>query len=314
MVIVITLIIGLIIGALCVIALYEHEIAQLTSTLKDREQGSNERLTVHILSRRVRDLANAVNETLERDTKAYITEENLRKDFQRELSSLSHDIRTPLTGARGHLQLAVSDLQEQQSRTRQENQSNLGIQNAQESALRHVNLAMRRIDDTSTLLNSLFEYAKSSDPDAQFKRKVVSVLPLIVNILVKYEADFERLGFEPYVDFAEEDFTIVGDNAALARIFDNLISNALRYGDGMLSVAQRGSEIIVTNSVDSELAAKLDVAKLFERFYRVDPARTNSSSGLGLSVVKNLVTAMGIHIDASLEESTLSIILTTETK
>ena len=208
-----------------------------------------------------------------------------QQEFQRDLASLSHDIRTPLMGAKGYLRLA----QDEDGETR----------------VRRLRAAEARLDDMGALLDQLFAYAQASDPDLALDLRPVRVLPLLADVLVGQYPAFERHGWEPQIDFADESLTAEADPEALTRIFENLVGNALRHGASAPAITQRGNVVTFANEVTDPAA--LDMERLFERFYRADASRTHPGSGLGLAVAATLATAMGMHLSAHLEGDILAI-------
>lgn len=213
-----------------------------------------------------------------------------QREFQRDLASLSHDVRTPLMGAKGYVRLA------QDARERPD---------GEEAVARHLAAAEARLDDMGALLDQLFAYAQASDPDLALDLRPVRVLPLLADVLVGHYPAFDERGWEPQVDFEDEALATDADPEALARIFENLVGNALRHGASTLAVRQRGRVVTFANEVADPSA--LDVTRLFERFYRADASRSASGAGLGLAVSASLAEAMGMRLSARLEGRMLCI-------
>lgn len=292
--VVIALIAGILIGTLLVAAVYERELRRMATFLREHERGSNQRMTVEAPGRGFTLLAQAANGKLDafRDERAQ--SEQRHRSFQRDLASLSHDIRTPLTGAKGFLQLAQDELAE--------------LTPPEAATARHyLDSASARLDDMGVLLNQLFAYTRASDPDAQLDLHPVTVLPVLADALVGHYPSFEKRGWEPKTSFQDEAFTVDADEEALARIFDNLISNALRYGTTPLIITQKGRSISFANGVAD--AGSIDTERLFERFYRGDAARSTSGTGLGLSVCAKLAEAMHMQLETRVEGDTFVISL-----
>ena len=281
---------GLVAGAGIVWLACGREVRRMARFLRERDVHSNARLTVEAPGRSFAELASAVNGQLDAAQEERVAARRQQQEFQRDLASLSHDIRTPLMGAKGYLRLA-QDAREQEK--------------DEEARARRLRAAEARLDDMGALLDQLFAYAQASDPDLALDLRPVRAMPLLADVLVGQYPAFERQGWEPQVDFADEDLLVEADPEALTRIFENLVGNALRHGASAPTITQRGNVVTFANEVADPGA--LDVERLFERFYRADASRTRPGSGLGLAVAANLANTMGMHLSAHLEGHTLSI-------
>lgn len=269
---------------------YERQLRRLARSLRERDAHSNTRLTVEAPGRGFAELAAAVNGQLDAAQKERVEALRRQREFQRDLASLSHDVRTPLMGAKGYVRLA------QDARERPD---------GEETVARHLAAAEARLDDMGALLDQLFAYAQASDPDLALDLRPVRVLPLLADVLVGHYPAFDERGWEPQVDFEDEALATDADPEALARIFENLVGNALRHGASTLTVRQRGRVVTFANEVADPSA--LDVTRLFERFYRADASRSASGAGLGLAVSASLAEAMGMRLSARLEGRMLCI-------
>ena len=292
---VILLVMGICLGALLAGATYMLELRRMARFLQNRDGSSNSRLTVNAPAPGLTDLADAINGQLDRTDEMRIAGMRHQQEFQRDLSALSHDIRTPLMGAKGYLQLACEEPDP-------------------EARNRRLIAAAERIDGTTALLDQLFSYAKASDPDLTLDIESVVAKPLVEQVLLGHYPEFEERGWEPTLAFDNPKLTIEADREALSRIVENLVTNALRYGAETLTVSQHAAcngkpaAIVFANRVADPDA--LDANRLFERFYQADPARGGHGTGLGLSVAAKLAEAMGMHLSAHLDGDVLAIELT----
>ncbi|HIY82441.1 sensor histidine kinase [Rubneribacter sp.] len=269
---------------------YERQLRRLARSLRERDAHSNTRLTVEAPGRGFAELAAAVNGQLDAAREERVEALRRQREFQRDLASLSHDVRTPLMGAKGYVRLA------QDGRERPGDE---------EAVARHLAAAEARLDDMQALLDQLFAYAQASDPDLALDLRPVRVLPLLADVLVGHYPAFDERGWEPQVDFEDEALATDADPEALARIFENLVGNALRHGTSALAVRQRGRTVAFANEVADPAA--IDVERLFERFYRADASRSASGAGLGLAVSQSLAEAMGMRMTAHLEGNALIV-------
>ena len=275
---------GMGLGALIAAALYATELKRIATFLRTRNKHSNARVTAGTPAPGIHELASVINDGLEETSRERIEALRSQEEFQRDLSALSHDIRTPLTGAKGYLQLALDETDD-------------------DVRTHHLDAAAARIDSTTELLDALFAYTKSTDPDLSLTPEMVEVETAIEQALLAHYPEFEARGWEPRISCAEGT-TILADRDALARIFDNLIVNALRHGADApcVSVSSQGgvARIEFANAVAP--GTHIDADRLFDRFYQADSARNSSGSGLGLAIAANLAHAMDMELSAHVEK------------
>ena len=284
---VLMLIIGVLAGALITTAAYAPELRRISRLLDARRDGSasaNARVTIGSRAPGVAELAEAINRELDCAMRSHIDGMRAQRDFQRDLSALSHDIRTPLTGAKGYLQLAANEADPALKRQR-------------------IDAAVERIDRTSELLDALFSYTKASDPDLVLSAEPIDVREIVEQCLLGHYPDFERLGWEPVVTGTGAPRITEADRQALGRIVENLVANALRHGSG----AAAPEQTILSISNPIERPDELDVEHLFDRFYRADSARRGGGSGLGLATSAKLAEAMGMSLEAKADGGRLTI-------
>ena len=313
------LLLGVAMGFTLSMATYMGELKRIARFLRNRNARSNARATTNAVAPGISELADAINTELDRSAQAHVEVLRRQQGFQRDLSALSHDIRTPLTGAKGYLQLAGDEMDAEQRN-------------------RHLAAATARIDSTTELLDQLFAYTKSTDPDLALAHEPVALTPLVERVLLGHYPEFEAHGWEPSLEVDDAAATVMGDSEAILRIIENLVTNAIRHGAGAPRIELRrldrpappksemqrphpeaastaGSghtsshlELRISNPVHDPTS--IDAARLFERFYQADAARGAGGSGLGLSVAANLAHAMDMDISATIEGNILAISLT----
>lgn len=266
----------------------ERELRSIARFLVDRDTLSNTRVTVSVHTRGFVRLGQAINRQIDRHQGERIAAEENKRDLRRGLTYLSHDIRTPLSGAQGYAQL-LADEQDETERAR------------------YLDVVERRLDDVSGLLDQLYAYAQVQDPDYRIERERVDVSQVLVESLASLYAPFKERGWTPDIQLADEPLIALSDGDSLGRIFRNLVVNALRYGSEAPRIVQEGTAITFSNRVANPEA--IDAERLFERFYQGDAARAGEGSGLGLAIVAQLAKALDIKLAARLEGDVLSISL-----
>lgn len=290
---VLMLVIGVLAGALITTAAYAPELRRISRLLDARRDGrasANARITMGAHAPGVAELAEAINRELDCAMRSHIDGMRAQRDFQRDLSALSHDIRTPLTGAKGYLQLAADEADPALKR-------------------RRIDAAVERINRTSELLDALFSYTKASDPDLVLNAEPIDMREIVEQCLLGHYPDFERLGWEPVVTGTGAPRITEADRQAMGRIVENLVANALRHGSGApeLRIATAPEQTILSISNPIDRPDELDVEHLFDRFYRADSARRGGGSGLGLATSAKLAEAMGMSLEAKVDRGRLTI-------
>lgn len=206
------------------------------------------------------------------------------RELKEAVTNISHDLRTPLTAICGYLEL-------------------LEAEETPDSTRRYIKQIGERTEALKSLTEELFRYSViSSVSDLNYEE--VSLGRVLEDTLISFYGAFEQKKISPDITLPDTAVVRSLDRSALSRIFGNIVSNAIKYSDGDLSVTMTDRGEIVFSNTASELSS-VEVGRLFDRFYTVDSAR--KSTGLGLSIAKLLTERMGGSISADYKEKTLSI-------
>lgn len=278
---------------LCVWLLAQHirsilELRSICGQLEEMERGSHMELGVYSRRREVLKLCRTLNRLQRKQERDRILYEKAEKQLKRNITALAHDIRTPLAGASGYVQLA-GECREEDRRAY------------------YLQVAQGRLKELGDMLEELFLFTKLTGGDFELSVQEVQVLPLLSDCLVGMYQQFEEKGISPEVLFTSEELRVWADEECLRRIFHNLIRNALLHGTGNLVITQNSRRLIFENTVSE--TSRPDPKQIFERFYKADSARRKGSSGLGLFIVKELMERMGGSAAAELEREKLRVIL-----
>lgn len=210
--------------------------------------------------------------------------------FRDTITSLSHDLRTPLATANGYIQLLL----EQPLSTEQKE---------------YVKIANERVSAVKILLDQLFEFARIEANELKLNNQLIDANSILRDALATYYNDFETKDIVPAIDIPDSPTMIWADKDALFRVFSNIIYNALVHGDDVYkihaAVEKKCYHISISNHSDT--ICKEDIPHLFERFYTTDSSRTKKTTGLGLAIARRLTTQMGGEISAHLHNGIFEI-------
>jgi len=137
-----------------------------------------------------------------------------------------------------------------------------------------------------------------------FENRNVNIHKMLSELMLNSYNEFDKKGINIDLNIGNKELNVLGDEDALERIFTNLINNVLKYATTNLWVSIEAGEdrVIVRFVNDTSQLSDIDVSHMFDRFYMKDEARTNHSTGLGLTITKLLVEKMSGEISANLNE------------
>jgi signal transduction histidine kinase len=232
-------------------------------------------------------LAENVNRMAERLHQS-ITRERLARQAKDELvTSVSHDLRTPLTSILGYLDLIESD------RYRDEVELRHYTQIVYSKALR-----------LQKMIEDLFEYTRLSSGGIQLNLHLLDLGELLEQLVVEMQPLLEQAGVDCRTFPPAGRVLVRGDGDQLVRVFENLLANAARYGrEGKymdLAWREEGDRAVVEVINYGPPIPAGELPHIFERFYRVEKSRAEFSggTGLGLAIAKNIVELHGGRIAA----------------
>ena len=208
------------------------------------------------------------------------------RELKEAVTNISHDLRTPLTAICGYI-----DLLEAEEMT--------------ENTKRYLAQIKGRTEALKSLAEELFRYSVVSSV-SEMNYENVNVGKALEEALLSFYGAFGQKNITPQISLPEDAVVRTLDAAALSRVFENIIGNALKYSDGDFYVTMEKTGVITFSNTSSALSS-VDVGKLFDRFFTVDSAR--KTTGLGLSIAKLLIERMGGTISAEYKESKISIVI-----
>lgn len=233
----------------------------------------------------MRSLANAINIQLRKLRAQRQRFQQGDAELKNAVANISHDLRTPLTAICGYLDL-------------------LEREEDGETVARYLEVIRNRTEMLTLLTEELFGYSVITSDKGEIKREPVEVNRILEESIASFYTVLKEHGITPNIQMPEKKIVYMVNSSSLARVFANLLQNAIRYSDGDLDIALSETEGIVFANTASDLNA-VQVGRLFERFYTVETAR--KSTGLGLSIARTLVEQMDGAISAEYEGNRLQI-------
>ncbi len=205
--------------------------------------------------------------------------EKIRQDF---VANVSHELRTPVSSIKGYSETLLEGALEDKAQARE-----------------FVAIIQENSDRLANLINDLLDLSKIESGKMQMAFLPVDLAPVVQRCLSILEKTVEKKGLRITVDFPDKLPRVSGDEARLSQVFLNLLDNAVKYtpeGGSIRVSAQLQDRTVRVNVEDSGAGIpEKDLPRIFERFYRVDKARSRElgGTGLGLSIVKHIVNAHG---------------------
>ena len=210
------------------------------------------------------------------------------RELKSAVTNISHDLRTPLTAICGYLDMIQkTDDPEKQAR--------------------YLSIMKERADMMKHLTEELFRYSVIVSDETELKTETVFVNQLLAESISSFYPVLTEKGITPSIHLTDARIVRNVSRSELARVFSNLLNNAVKYSDGDLEITLSDTGKITFSNTAKELST-VEVEQLFDRFYTVEVAR--NSTGLGLSIARTLVERMGGTISANYDEGRLTIRIT----
>ena len=270
---------------ICILKKSAREIsAQFSDRLKD---DTNNLIYISSSDRDMRHLAENLNDELKDMRKKQLQYEYGNTELKNAITNVSHDIRTPLTAIAGNLYMIgkTDDLSEIRA---------------------YVNAIEERTETMKQLTEELLRYSIIISDESKPQTEDIFVNQLLAESISSFYPVLTEKGITPSIHLTDARIVRNVNRSELARVFSNLLNNAVKYSDGDLEITLSDTGKITFSNTATELSA-VEVEQLFDRFYTVETA--HHSTGLGLSIARTLVERMGGTITANYDDGRLTIII-----
>ena len=270
----------------------KKEISEISDALEDIKNGNGNRRILAETHELVAPLAYAINDIIlsyEKRLSAYHQTDETNRQL---MTSLSHDVRTPLTTLIGYLDAAHKGIVDGKERDD------------------YIETARRKAHDLKEYIDVLFDWFKLGSNEFSMNIAEIDLTELTRNILIDWIPIFEDTQVDFTIDIPEQPFRVQIDPDGYMRILNNLIQNVISHSHAdkieiVLSEQNRNIKILLSDNGIG--IGKEDLKHIFDRLYKCDKGRSEKGSGLGLSIVHELVEKLNGTITA---DSTLGEALT----
>ena len=228
------------------------------------------------------DMAENLNNMVEELRQLMDKERESERTKNELITNVAHDLRTPLTSIVGYLELLSGP-----------------VKLNEEMQKKYLDITYKKSKRLQKLIEDLFGFTKLNYGKISMKVSKVDIVKLLSQMLEEFYPNFmeKNLAYELQSNVTAK--VITADGNLLARLFDNLINNAIKYGSEgkKIIVKVDATDTVVTVSVTNfgYVIPKEELPLLFEKFYRVEQSRSvnTGGTGLGLAIAKNIVDMHG---------------------
>ena len=267
---------------ICILCIFlfvmqRKQLRQMLDVLVAAKNGENKKIfikdngVVSKISFEINELIYSHNQELSRQKRL----EQANKEL---LTSLSHDVRTPLTSLLGYLDALESGIVDDGEKEE------------------YIKIARKKAYDLKRLIDTLFDWFKIDSKELKLIMQDTDICELTKEIVIDWLPTLEQKEITPEIEIPDEEWIIELDLSAYKRMVSNLIQNAVEHSScSHLKVAAKQNNGIISIIVkDNGIGIGKDkLPQVFERLYKGDTSRSRQGSGLGLSIVKELAKMHG---------------------
>ncbi len=279
-------------GSTLTVRRVKKQISEISDALEDIKNGNGNRRILAETHELVAPLAYAINDIIlsyeKRLSACHQTDETNRQL----MTSLSHDVRTPLTTLIGYLDAAHKGIVDGKERDD------------------YVETARRKAHDLKEYIDVLFDWFKLGSNEFSMNIVEIDLTELTRNILIDWIPIFEDTQVDFTIDIPEQPFRVQIDPDGYMRILNNLIQNVISHSHAdkiEIALMEQNRNIKIVLSDNGIGIDKEDLKHIFDRLYKCDKGRSEKGSGLGLSIVHELVEKLNgtIVADSTLGKGTI---------
>ena len=253
-----------------------QQLSLIKDALEDLKSGNLNRRVLAKENDMTKQICYDINEIALNSQSRLIRQRQAEQSYKRLMTSLSHDVKTPLASLVGYLEAVET-----------------GLVNGLEKE-EYIHIASDKAHRLKDFVTTLFEWVKLDAGEQIFHFEIFDLNELSRNIIADWVPVLENSHFEYEIDIPETEYSIRIDPNAFTRIINNLLQNVIIHSQGdkvelCVSETEEQAKIILTDN--GKGISPDDLPHIFERMYQCDHSRAAKGNGLGLAITKELVSS-----------------------
>lgn len=252
-----------------------RQIAQAMVVLEDIGEGNLDRKIVVDENSDIAALCFRLNEIVSEIKQQLSRLRVSENEYRKLITSLSHDVRTPLASLIGYLEAITDGL----------------VTEAEQQE--YLQAAQMKAFELETYIDTLFEWVKLESGERHYHFEATDISELLREIVSEWIPRME-MRFSYDIQIPEKKLRCTIDAAAFRRIIDNLLENCLKHSRGnrvTIRLFEQDQQVRLEISDNGRGISEQHLPRIFDRLYKGDEARGSKGNGLGLAIVQELVTA-----------------------
>lgn len=208
------------------------------------------------------------------------------------ITNISHDLRTPLTAILGYSKMIQNK-----------------VYSTEEELEKYITVINKKGNLLKTMLDDFFDYAKLSSKDIEMENTLININEMIKQLLDEEDVNFKNKNLIINRTIENKKIFTYGDPILIARAFNNLIGNAIKYSkeNTIINIAVKEESIegvnygiVYIENTPKNMLTEENINNFFKRLYKVEKSRKEEGSGLGLVITQEIVAAHRGFIDVNL--------------
>lgn len=265
--------------AACLATVLRRVQTQLTvikDALEDIKSGNLNRRALTRESDLTRRICYDINEIASSSQSQLLQQKQAKQAYKQLMTSLSHDVKTPLASLVGYLEAIEGELV-----TGEEKETYIHVASDKAHYLEH-------------FVENLFEWVKLDSGEQVFHFEQIDLNELSRKIIADWVPILENSHFDFEFDIPETEYSICIDQSSYTRVINNLLQNMITHSEGdkvtlRISETEQQAKLVITDN--GKGISSDDLPHIFERMYQCDHSRGGKGNGLGLAITKELITA-----------------------